>query len=813
MDYYLKEENYNPDIPKPETVLNYQVGEWHVSHDKLLQYMQLLAKKSDRITIENRGKSYEERPLILLKITDPENHKKIELIKKNHISLSNKEGENLNIDKMPLVIYQGFSIHGNEPSGSNAGLIAAYHLAASNSKETIDLLKNTVILFDPSYNPDGLQRFSQWANSNRNISLNPDNQDREYNENWPGGRTNHYWFDLNRDWLPAQLPESRARIKTFTEWLPNILTDHHEMGTNSTFFFQPGIPSRVNPLTPKMNQKITKKIGYYHADALNKIGSLYYSEEDYDDFYYGKGSSYPDVNGSIGILFEQGSSRGHIQNSENGILTFPFTIRNQLTTIFSTWKAAYEMRIEILNYYKDFYKQSRDLGLKEKFNSIVFETPNDPLTTYYLAKTLKIHDIQIHSIKRDVDIDGKKFTKSNSIAIPLNQKKIRLIKAMFNKQTKFEDSLFYDVSAWSFQHSFNVNFNYIQSKNLLGKKIEKLEYPSGLIDRQVEYGYLFEGNGYLTPKAIYSILDAGLRVKIGLKPFTLAGKFYDYGTYFVTAQNQSMNSNQIYKLMSEIASLNSLEIFGTDTGLTNGIDLGSDMFRPIKKPKIGLIVGDGVRSYDAGEIWYLFDVKYRIPITKIDVNDITSSDLFEYTHLILPDYSGDKLDSNKIKSFVQRGGNLIAFRSALNWLDESKIVDLDFIENKPKPTNVSFDQKDEFYGAQLVSGAIFQTKLDRSHPINFGLKSKTLPLFRNSTIFMKYGRNSFENPIQYSSKPLINGYISEPNIRTLKESVPFKIKKNGNGKVLLFTDNTQFRAFWYGTNRLLANAVFNSDFM
>ena len=390
LDYYLGSKNdYNPEIPKPETILGYQVGEWHVSHDKLLQYMYILASKSDRITIENRGSTYEDRPLVLLTITDPENHKNINLIKESHLALSDVNSDKLNTNKMPIVIYQGFSIHGNEPSGANAGIIAAYHLAASNSKETKELLRNTIILFDPCYNPDGLQRFSQWANSNKNILLNPDSQDREYNENWPKGRTNHYWFDLNRDWLPAQLPESKARIRTFNEWLPNILTDHHEMGTNSTFFFQPGIPSRVNPLTPGTNQKLTKKIGAYHEDALNKIGSLYYSEEDYDDFYYGKGSTYPDVNGSIGILFEQGSSRGHIQNSDNGILTFPFTIRNQLTTVFSTWKASNEMKTEILNYYRSFYKKSRNLGLKEKFNSLIFEAPKDPATTYHLGEVLK----------------------------------------------------------------------------------------------------------------------------------------------------------------------------------------------------------------------------------------------------------------------------------------------------------------------------------------------------------------------------------------------------------------------------------------
>ena len=814
LDYYLDANNkYNPEIPKPESILGYQPGEWHVSHDKLLQYMYLLASKSDRITIENRGSTYEDRPLILLTVTDSKNHKNIDIIKQKHIALSNINSDKINTSEMPLVIYQGFSIHGNEASGANAGILAAYHLAASNSEETKKLLKNTIILFDPCYNPDGLQRFSQWANSNKNMSLNPDNQDREYNENWPQGRTNHYWFDLNRDWLPSQLPESKVRVKSFSEWLPNILTDHHEMGTNSTFFFQPGIPSRVNPLTPDMNQKLTKKISLYHADALNKIGSLYYSEEDYDDFYYGKGSTYPDVNGSIGILFEQASSRGHIQNSENGIITFPFTIRNQLTTIFSTWKAAYEMRTEILNYYRSFYDESRNLALKEKYNSIIFEAPKDPVRTYYLAEILKLHQIKIHKINSDINVNGKEYTNKNSILIPLDQKKIRLIKAMFNKQIKFKDSLFYDVSAWSFQHAFNVNFDYIRSKGIIGDEIIQLKYPRGNTEKKSEYAYLFEGYSYFTPRAIYSMLDKGLRIKIALKPFTIDNKSYNYGTYLVSVQNQPLKSEEIYNLINEIASTNSLNISGVTSGITEGIDLGSDLFKTIKKPKIGLIVGDGIRSYDAGEIWHLFDTKYNIPITKIDVDNINKSSLENYSHIILPSYSGNKIDSNKIQSYVENGGNLIAFRSSINWLNENKIIKIDFIENDLKPSKVSFDEKDNFYGAQLISGSIFETKLDLSHPINFGISNSKLPIFRNTTIFMKAEENLFDNPIRYSSKPLINGYISKPNLEILKKSVPFKIKNIGSGKILLFTDNTQFRAFWYGTNILMANAVFNINLM
>ncbi len=229
------------------------------------------------------------------------------------MELSNSPGTKIDFSEMPIVVYQGFSVHGDEPSGANASLLLMYHLAASNDSRTKEILQNTIILVDPSFNPDGLQRFSQWANSNRSMNLNPDSNDREYNQIFPRGRTNHYWFDLNRDWLPNQLPETNAKVKTFTEWLPNILTDHHEMGTNSTFFFQPGVPERKNPLISDTNQKLTKKIGTFHEDALNNIGSLYYSEEDYDDFFFGKASTYPDVNGSIGILFEQASSREHVE--------------------------------------------------------------------------------------------------------------------------------------------------------------------------------------------------------------------------------------------------------------------------------------------------------------------------------------------------------------------------------------------------------------------------------------------------------------------------------------------------------------------
>ena len=508
LSYYLpKNVVYDAKIPTPESVIGHKVGEWHVTHDKLVEYMKVLAKASDRISIEDRGKTYEDRPLLLLTITSPENHKNLATIQQQHIDATNKSS--VDVTNNPIVVYQGFSIHGNESSGTNAAVAFAYYLAAAQGID--DLLKNIVVLLDPCMNPDGLQRFAYWANTNKSKNINPDPNDREYAEIWPRGRTNHYQFDMNRDWLPVQLPESKARIETFHKWLPNILTDHHEMGSNSSFFFQPGIPSRTNPLTPQMNQDLTKEIATYHAKALDKIGSLYYSEESFDDFYYGKGSTFPDINGSIGILFEQGSSRGHAQETVNGILTFPFTIRNQFTAALSTLEAAKSMRTKILKYQQGFYKESRNTFSNK---TIVFGDEKDAAKTYHLAEVLKRQQIKIHEVKSDFSQNGKQFKKGYSYVVPMNQKNHRLVKAIFDVRTTFKDSLFYDVSAWTFNHAFGVDYAENVSISKAGEEISELKMPNVKVSYKSDYGYLMPWNEYYTPKALNAVLQKGLRAKL-----------------------------------------------------------------------------------------------------------------------------------------------------------------------------------------------------------------------------------------------------------------------------------------------------------
>ncbi len=818
LDYYLPEEvSYDPTIPKPADIIGHEVGQWHVTHDKLMFYMKTLADKSDRMTIESRGETFEGRPILLLTVTSPKNHQNLEQLRQEHLSLTQSGATSLNTNGMPIVVYQGFSIHGNESSGSNASLAYAYHLAAAQGPEIEELLDNMVILLDPCFNPDGLQRFAYWANVHRSQNLNPDRNEREYHEVWPGGRTNHYWFDMNRDWLPVQLPESRARIETFHKWLPNILTDHHEMGTNSTFFFQPGEPSRVHPLTPKINQELTAEIGTYHARALDKIGSLYYSEENYDDYYYGKGSTFPDVNGSIGILFEQGSSRGHIQESENGILTFPFTIRNQFTTALSTIEAAKNMRTKILDYQRKYYQDIKREAGRSRTKGYLFGDAKDINKTWHLAEVLDRHKIQFHELKDNVTIGGKAFRKGAAYVVPLNQKNPRLIRAMFEKRTTFKDSLFYDISAWTFPLAFNLDHTELSALLSAGDKVENLEPLQGSISGKSKYAYLFEWHEYYTPKALNAILEKGLRAKVAKTPFSLNGKKYDYGTIMVPVQNQKLNADGMHSFLEKVALESQISIDAVSTGLTVGIDLGSNDFDPIQKQKVALLVGDGVRSYDAGEIWHLFDTRYNMKITKIDTRYFHQVDLSKYTDLIVPGGRGgnilDKKGAEKVKEWVQNGGTVIGFRNVADWFKKYEFLKLEMKKDTLKAKNIRFDQRRDFLGAQVTGGAIFEAKLDRSHPVGYGYKNNRISLFRNTNIYLKPEKDSYNNPIQYTNNPLQSGYISEENKKLIKNSVPFKAKRMGKGRVILFTDNTNFRAFWYGTNKLMMNAIFFGPMM
>jgi hypothetical protein len=819
LDYYLPQNvSYNPDIPTPASVLGYEVGEWHVGHDKLVEYMKALANASDRVQLEQFGSTYERRPLVLLTISAPENLARTEEIKAQRQSLTHPRQEGtVNLNDMPAVVYMGFSIHGNEPSGSNASLLTAYYLAAAQGEAIEKKLQDVVVLLDPSFNPDGLNRFASWANTHRGKNLNTDPFNQEQNEAWPRGRTNHYWFDLNRDWLPAQHPASQGRLRKFHEWKPNVLTDHHEMGTNSTFFFQPGIPSRNNPLTPENNYTLTEAIARYHAQALDSIGSLYYTKESFDDYYYGKGSTYPDVNGAVGILFEQASSRGHAQESDHGVLTFPFTIKNQFNTTLSTFEAAYDLRDRLLSHQQEFYQNALTEAAGDPEKAYVFGSSEDPVRAYHLAELINRHDIQLHRPASDLSINGQEFKKESSYIVPLNQPQYWLIKAMFEKRTSFQDSLFYDISTWTLPLSFNLPYAALSNRSVkgaIGQLIETAEFPEGEVTGdKSNYAYLFEWDGYYAPRALQRLFKAGLRPKVSNEDLNTGTRTFGRGSILIPVQNQEISPDSIYTLMQTIAREDGITVYNTASGYTGGISLGSPSFSSLEEPEIALLVEEGVSSYDAGEVWHLLDQRYNMSPTLLSVNNLSRADLNRYNTIIMVDGnygSIGKEEQDKLKDWLRRGGTLVALQGAGRWLASNGFSQVNYKSTSRTdslPAQVYGDLSNT-RGAQIIGGAIFDATLDLTHPLAYGYNKESIALFRNSEDFIVPAQSGYANPVRYTSNPLLSGYISKPNLKALQNTAAVQISAPGRGRIITFSDNPNFRAFWYGTNKLFMNSIF-----
>lgn len=821
LKYYLPQQvSYDPEIPTPEQVIGHKVGEWHISHDRLVNYMYALAGASDRVQIQEYAMTFEARPLLVLTISSEKNLNNIKDIKAKHVQLTDpKTSDQLDLEDMPAVVYMGYSIHGNEASGSNAALLVAYHLAAAQGDEIEKLLNETVILLDPSFNPDGLQRFSGWVNSRKSYNTSTDPNNMEQNEAWPGGRTNHYWFDLNRDWLPAQLPESQGRVALFHEWKPNVLTDHHEMGTNSTFFFQPGIPSRNNPLTPENTYTLTSKMGEYHAKALDEIGSLYYTKESYDDYYYGKGSTYPDINGAVGILFEQASSRGHAQESIHGILRFPFTIRNQVTTSFSTLKAVNEMRLDFLKHQRSFYKEAAEEAQKDQDKAYVFAS-RDAYRGYHLAQLIARHKIEIYHPKESINIDGVNFSTDQLYIVPLNQPQYRLIKAMFETRTEFQDSLFYDISTWTLPLAFGVDYKVLNSKafsnDIFGQPFNPAQKPEGeIVGQQSSYAYAFEWYGYYAPKLLNELLKKGYTVKVGNETFTgTDGKQFTRGSIIIPVGIQDKTTDSIYYTLSQLAAETGIDIYALTTGLDyEGVSLGSRSFDKVNKPKIMMLVGDGVSPYDAGEVWHLLDQRYAMNLSLVPISELDRIDMDKYNTLVMVDGRYNDISTpakDKLKLWLQNGGTIVASKDAVKFLASSGYGKFEFekLNDKDSLSARKYADISETEGAREIGGAIFETKTDITHPLLYGYYKPTLPIFRNSRLFLKKASNAFANPIVYSDSPLMSGYISKGNLDLLKGTSAVGISNYGKGAIIGFTDNLNFRAFWYGTNKIFMNAIF-----
>jgi len=821
--YYFPKGSFDPAIPSPEKFFGYGIGSHYTRHDRIVDYFKELDRLSDKASFQIIGKTYEERPQIILTITSPENQSNLEAIRQEHVRLTDPKVPDGDYKKQPVVVHLGYSVHGNETSSAEAAILTAYYLVASQDADVKQYLQQAIITIDPSLNPDGRDRAAAWHNQNKSFPPVTDPLDREHTELWPAGRTNHFLFDLNRDWLSAVHVESRNRLAFYHSWYPNVVIDFHEMGTNSTYYFEPSKPyGSESAIIPRATYDVLNvKLAKYHAEALNSVGALYWTKEQFDNLSPIYGSTYPDFQGGVGITFEVGSSRGLAQESQQGVVTFPFTIRNHLLTGLATVRGAVLEKETILKHQKDFFRSALDDARKNPNKAFVFGNANDPtLTGKFLALLLQ-HKLEVYKLYESATYDGKRFEKGSAYIVPTTQPHYRIVHSLFEEVTKFYDSAFYDVTGWAIAHAYGVPFARTKEAPVNGERVTTLTPATGkVLNGPSDYAYLINWSDYNASRALYQLQRAGIIVKVAFKGFSITsnGAVQDFapGTLVIPVGWQKINSDSLTRTISAVSNTNAINVTGVSTGFnTKGIDLGSNNIRALARPEVALLTGAGINASEVGELWFLFNQQVSYPVSKIDISNVNRIDWKRYNTLVLAGGNYNALDKShvaRIKNWVEEGNTLITTKNASEWAIRQGIVKEKLLADyKPDTTQTArydFIRSNEIEGPKAIEGSIYTADADVTNPLAFGIPDRKFYIFRNGSTFLKPSRNPYATPLKYTASPLVSGYISKPNLKRISNSAAVVISNTGRGRVILFADNPFFRGYWYGTSRVFLNAVF-----
>ncbi|MFT6966069.1 MAG: hypothetical protein ACJAT1_001283 [Marivirga sp.] len=822
--FFKKYAPFNTEIPSPEEFLGYPIGFQHTRHDQIVSYLEKLAELSDRATITYYGKTHESRKLVILNVSSPDNIINLQSLRAAHLEAVNP-ASTVDLSDHPIFINLAYNVHGNEPSSSEAAMLTAYTLIASLNEEIVSHLDNAVVFIDPTINPDGRDRFTHWANTHKGNPLVDDPMDIEHSEISPVGRTNHYYFDLNRDWWLAINPESRGKLQWYHQWYPNVVTDFHEMGTNSTYFFEPmkAIASK-DPIMPIENYTtLNETFAKYFSNDLNEVGSMYFTKEAFDGTYPGYGSSYPDLQGGLALLFEQASSRGHVQKQNSGEqITFAFTIRNQYISSMATFKAAVENKTILIDYQRKFFKSALSNAAKSKVKGYVFGDEHDISRTNAFIDKLLLHKVKVFELGKDIVANNNTFKAGKSYVVPTNQPQYRMVQSAFETYSEYSDSVYYDASAWSLANFYNMPY-LERTAFQVGAELTEPKANGFTVPEKSSYAYIMTWTEYNAPAALYYLQSHGAVVTSAFKPFQINTdkglRKFGYGTVVLPVGRQMISSDSLHVLLTKAVKNWSVDISTTETGYSySGVDLGSSNLRILQTPKAVMLVGEGVSSYEHGEVWHLLDTRVNMPITKVPMRNYNRLNLNDYNVMVM--VSGnyaqfDSTDISKLQAWIKAGNTLITSRTASKWAIDKHLVQESLIE-KPKDTatnktieRLDYVDADEHIGKKAVGGAIFEVDLDITHPLGFGYTRRRLPVYRNSNVWIAPSKSPYATVAKYTSNPHIDGFITKENLETfLKPSASLIVSAIGQGRVIMFADNPNFRGSWYGTNKLFLNALF-----
>lgn len=810
-------------LQSPEQFLGYKPGTRFTRHYKIVDYFKAVAQaKPDLVKVEKYGETSEGRELMLAYIATPENLQKIEEIRKNNLRISGVLKDNVAAQtNAPAVVWLSYNVHGNEPSSSEAAMMTLYALVDPNNAQTKEWLKNTIVIIDPCINPDGRDRYVNWYNSVVGKNYNADPQSREHSEPWPGGRSNHYNFDMNRDWAWQTQTESQQRMKKYNEWLPQIHVDFHEQGYDEPYYFAPAAEPYHEVIT-QWQRDFQVIIGKNNAKYFDSNGWLYFTKERFDLFYPSYGDTYPLYNGAIGMTFEQGGhSRGGLAvvKSDGDTLTLVDRAMHHYTTGLSTIEATSKNAQKVMDEYKKFFDES-SLGKKFVYKTYILTSDNkDKLAG--IQKLLQQNGIQYGTIGNQTFKGLNYITlkeeagslKKYNLAVNLLQPKATLASVLLEPKSNLSDSNTYDITAWSLPYAYGVDAYAV--KEVLNVTPAS---PDGVTPRMVpvsNYGYLIKYNSMAGAKALANLLKAGVKVRYATKPFTYNKELYDRGTLIVLSKGNPADLN--VKISSSIRNSN-VEVASVESGfMDKGADFGSPDIRFIEAPKVALLTGEQVSSTDAGEVWNLFDQTLDYPISLFNANDLQRINLKNYNVLILPDgyyrSLNDKTIADKLKEFVRGGGKLVALQGAVQQMAAGD-WGLKLKEDKQDDTSKKddyaalkkYEDRNNDYLKGAIPGAIYKVDLDNTHPLAFGYPAYYYTLKQDANLyeFLKDGWNV--GVLKKDS--YVAGFTGSKLKPKMKDGLLFGVDEMGAGSVVYLSDNPLFRLFWENGKLLFCNAVF-----
>lgn len=814
-------------LQSPEEYLGYELGQRWTPHHAVLDYVTHVAEESDWATIQQYGETYEHRELVYLVVTSPENHANLEEIRLNNLRMTGLEDGEVTSNQKAIV-WLSYNVHGNETSSSEAAMKTLYELVQSGNTRTKNWLENTVVIIDPMVNPDGRDRYVYWYK--QMVGEEPDATyiSREHHEPWPGGRSNHYLFDLNRDWAWQVQKESQQRFEIYKQWYPHVHVDYHEQGYNSPYYFAPAAEPFHEVITD-WQREFQTTIGENNIKYFDEEGWLYFTKERFDLFYPSYGDTWPTYHGSIGMTYEQA---GHslaglaIEKAEGDTLTLNDRIMHHFTTGLSTIEISSQHSDELIAEFQNYF----DLAQEDpagQYKTFVIKADNNPDKVYDLLTELDTNEITYGTAGSSRTIDGYDYTTGENVRVSISENDIivsahqpqgNFVRVLFEPNPELSDSLTYDITAWEVPYRYGLSGYALESRINPEMNISASDFRSNEITgSENPYAYIMEWKSLDDARFLADITQQGVRSRFSTVDFEIDGTTYSKGSLVITRNNNNQLGDSFDEIIRTTAEEHQRNLYGSSSGyVSGGSDFGSSNVAFLEEPHVALLMGEGTSSLNAGEIWHFFDQQLNYPATVIHTSDLMRTDLDDFNVLILP--SGRYTDAlsdtaiEKVSAWTSGGGTLITFGDTNRILAgrdgfqlQRKTVEESFPTNEEKLQ--PYENRIRNSASSRVPGSIFKVSLDNTHPLAYGYGDFYYSLKTDNEAF-EYLDSGWNVGTVQSADSNISGFAGHDAKQRLESTLSFGVQSHGSGQVVYFIDNPLFRGFWENGKLLIANAVF-----